>query len=195
MKIVGLTGGIGSGKSFVARLFKQKGIPVYDSDFHAKKLMNSNPKLKNDISELFGSESYNEEGLNSSFLATVVFSDNQKLLELNDLVHPYVRDDFSDWVLCQTGTYAIQEAAILFETGTYKNFDSVILVVAPKSLRIQRVVERDGTTTSQIQDRMNRQWEDERKVDLADYVVQNIEVDDTKAQVDVIHQSLLQEFQ
>jgi dephospho-CoA kinase len=97
--------------------------------------------------------------------------------------------------LCQTGTYAIQEAAILFETGTYKNFDSVILVVAPKSLRIQRVVERDGTTTSQIQDRMNRQWEDERKVDLADYVVQNIEVDDTKAQVDVIHQSLLQEFQ
>lgn len=195
MKIVGLTGGIGSGKSFVSKMFKQKGIAVYDSDFHAKELMNSNFKLKKAIIELFGPESYNEKGLNRLFLASIVFSDNQKLEQLNDLVHPYVQDDFSNWILNQTGPYVIQEAAILFETGSYKKFDRKILVIAPKELRIERVVNRDGAKISEVQDRMNRQWEDKRKVELADYVVQNIDSDDTKSQVETIHQLLLEEFQ
>lgn len=195
MKIVGLTGGIGSGKSTVSEIFKNKGIAVYNSDSSAKILMNSHPKLKQEILNAFGNDSYKDGVLNTPFLASVVFSDSNKLSGLNELVHPYVRTDFFEWVSKQSSQYVIQEAAILFETGSYKHFDRMILVTAPQEVRIQRVVDRDAITPSAVLDRIQKQWADDKKIELADFIIQNIDIEDTKTQVEAIHRLLLEEFQ
>ena len=192
MMIVGLTGGIGSGKSTVAKYFKALGVPVYNSDKRAKKLMQNSKKLKRDIINLLGEEAYDGKKLNTKGIAQLVFADEKLLGALNNLVHPAVKNNFRKWTNKQNSSYVIQEAAILFENGSYKNYDRIILVRAPISTRISRIQERDGSTASDVKARMKHQWSDEEKSALSHYIIDNIDLDKTKLEVSRIHGELLQ---
>ncbi len=191
MIYVGLTGGIGSGKTTVAGYFKELGVPIYNSDERAKTLMNSSKDLKEAIINLLGTNAYQDEKLNKTYIAKRVFSNKDLLQKLNDIVHPAVRNDFHDWALKQNSPYVIQEAAILFENGSYLNYDKLILVKAPKPIRLQRIVARDSSSLNQITERMDAQWDDERKIPLSDFIIENINLDQTKNQVFKIHKDLL----
>ncbi|WP_276392679.1 dephospho-CoA kinase [Eudoraea chungangensis] len=191
MTYVGLTGGIGSGKSTVASFFADLGVPVYNSDERAKLLMNTSESLKRNIKKLLGTNAYKSETLDKTYVAEQVFGDNALLQKLNKLVHPAVKKDFYEWAQEQTSPYVIQEAAILFENGSYVNYNKMILVKAPEMERIRRVAARDKTTTDQILDRMKTQWEDDRKIPLADYVIENINLEETQNSVKKIHEDLL----
>ena len=142
--IVGLTGGIGSGKSTVGAMFQKLGVPIYNSDLEAKNLMSRSKKIKRDIEVLLGKESYLDGQLNKEYIAKIVFKDSKLLQGLNNIVHPAVRSHFKMWCKRQNVPYVIQEAAIIFENGTNEFYDKIILVTAPKDIRIQRVVARDG---------------------------------------------------
>ena len=189
--IVGLTGGIGSGKSTVARFFMQLGVPVYFADLEAKKLMHTSLELKKRIIELFGDMAYKKEILNSSFIAEIVFKDQQKLQRLNDIVHPAVKEDFEHWMQLQKAPYVIQENPLIFEKQSLGDFDAVITVTASKQSRIQRVIDRDGLTENQVLDRMSNQMDDQVKVKGADFVIHNEVLEDTLDQTTRIHQQLL----
>ena len=191
MTYVGLTGGIGSGKSTVAKFFADLGVPVYNSDERAKLLMNRSESLKRNIKKLLGTNAYKSETLDKTYVAEQVFGDNALLQKLNKLVHPAVKDDFYKWAQEQTSPYVIQEAAILFENGSYVNYNKMILVKAPEMERIRRVAARDKATPDQILDRMKTQWEDDRKIPLADYVIENINLKETQNSVKKIHEDLL----
>lgn len=191
MMTVGLTGGIGSGKSTVAGIFKDLGVPVYNSDEEAKKLMNSSKKLKRAIIELLGEEAYKGKKLNRAFIANRVFTDTDLLSELNALVHPAVKAHFLRWAKKQKAPYVIQEAAILFENGSYKNYDKMILVRAPEKARIARLIERDGTTRAQIRARMKNQWKDAEKSKFSDFIIDNIDLEKAKSEVSRIHRQLV----
>ena len=191
-KIIGLTGGIGSGKSKVALRFSALGIPCYIADDRAKDLMNTSAHLKEAVCKVFGSESYLDGVLNRPYIASLVFKDASALAQLNALVHPAVAQDFIGWVAVQEAPYVIKEAAILFENGGSKLCDSVILITAPEALRLKRVLERDNSSVEAIQDRMSKQWSDDRKIPLADYHIENMEWDDTVLKIDAIHQKLIQ---
>lgn len=191
-KIIGLTGGIGSGKSKVALRFSALGIPCYIADDRAKDLMNTSTHLKEAVCKVFGSESYLDGVLNRPYIANLVFKDASALAQLNALVHPAVAQDFIEWVGVQEAPYVIKEAAILFENGGSKLCDSVILITAPETLRLKRVLERDNSSVEAIQDRMSKQWSDDRKIPLADYHIENMEWDDTVLKIDTIHQKLIQ---
>lgn len=191
MKIIGLTGGIGSGKSTVAGYFKELGIPVFDSDLEAKILMNEDKGLRDSIIKLFGEKAYHKDMLNREYLAKKVFRDSELLKGLNGLVHPAVRQKFQDWVSEQDAPYVIQEAAILFEHGAYKLLDEMILVWAPKELRIKRVMKRDSTSREQVLARMESQWGDTEKTALSDHIIENIHLKETQKQVQGIHTAIL----
>lgn len=191
MTIVALTGGIGSGKSTVANMFKKLGVPVYNSDRKAKKLMASSKKIRKAIKALLGDGAYTDKELNRDFIAQRVFGDKELLSQLNGIVHPAVRNDFLKWAGKQKAPYVIQESAIVFENGQQNFYDKVILVTAPEEVRIQRVVERDGATKSKIKARMGNQWGDSRKVSLSDYVIDNISLSDTESKVREVHGFLL----
>ena len=191
-KIIGLTGGIGSGKSRVALRFLALGIPCYIADDRAKDLMNASAHLKEAVCKVFGSESYLDGVLNRPYIANLVFKDASALAQLNALVHPAVAQDFIEWIAKQDTPYVIKEAAILFENGGSKLCDSVILITAPEALRLKRLLERDNSTVEAIQDRMSKQWSDDRKIPLADYHIENMEWDDTVLKIDSIHQELIQ---
>ncbi|MBT8234936.1 MAG: dephospho-CoA kinase [Bacteroidia bacterium] len=191
MKIIGLTGGIGSGKSTVAGYFKQLGVPVFDSDQEAKKLMKEDKELRNQIMGLFGDEAYKGDILNREYIAERVFQDADLLERLNGLVHPAVRQKFKDWVNKQDAPYVIQEAAILFEHGAYKLLDEMILVWAPKELRIKRVMKRDSKSRDQVLARMANQWGDTEKTALSDHIIENIHLEETQKQVQDIHAEIL----
>lgn len=191
MKIIGLTGGIGSGKSTVAGYFKELGIPVFDSDLEAKILMNEDQGLRDSIINLFGEKAYQKDILNREYLAKKVFRDSELLKDLNELVHPAVRKKFQDWVSEQDAPYVIQEAAILFEHGAYKLLDEMILVWAPKELRIKRVMKRDSTSREQVLARMENQWGDTEKTALSDHIIENIHLKETQKQVKGIHAAIL----
>ena len=191
MKIIGLTGGIGSGKSTVAGYFKELGIPVFDSDLEAKKLMNENRELRHQIIDLFGKNAYKGDFLNREYIAGKVFEDSELLERLNGLVHPAVRLKFQDWVSKQDAPYVIQEAAILFEHGAYKLLDEMILVWAPKELRIKRVMKRDSKSRDQVLARMENQWGDTEKTALSDHIIENIHLEETQKQVQGIHAAIL----
>ena len=191
MKIVGLTGGIGSGKSTVANMFKKLGVPVYNSDERAKHLMNTSLEIKNQLIELLGEEAYEGDKLNRSFIAKKVFSNADLLAELNNIVHPIVRKDFIDWTNDQDYRYVIQETALLFENKSEDLYDSIILVTAPKEERIARVVDRDKSTKEQVISRMNNQLDDEAKLDLSNYVIENIDLERTNSNVLQVHASIL----
>ena len=191
-KIIGLTGGIGSGKSKIALRFLALGIPCYIADDRAKDLMNTSAHLKEAVCKVFGYGSYLDGVLNRPYIANVVFKDASALAQLNALVHPAVAQDFIEWVAVQEAPYVIKEAAILFENGGSKLCDSVILITAPEALRLKRVLERDNSSVEAIQDRMSKQWSDDRKIPLADYHIENMEWDDTVLKIDEIHQELIQ---
>ncbi|MDO6759110.1 dephospho-CoA kinase [Tamlana sp. 2_MG-2023] len=191
MTIVGLTGGIGSGKTTVAKMFNEVGIPVYIADVEAKKLMNASSVVKQELIELFGENAYLKEGLNKPFIANIIFNDKSYLQKMNAIVHPRVAEHFEAWVLEQRSAYVIKEVAILFENGGDKACDYVISVTAPKSIRMERVLKRDGTTKEKIEAIMNNQWTDAKKVTLSDFVVFNTVLEETKRQVLNIHEEIL----
>lgn len=192
MKIIGLTGGIGSGKTTVGKIFTEYGIPVYNSDKEAKKLMRSSKKIKKAIKALFGKEAYKDKKLNRAFIAEKVFNDQNLLQQLNAIVHPAVRKHFLSWSKKQEAPYVIQEAAIIFELGTQDFYDKVVLVTAPKEIRIERSVQRDPNTNKQkIENRIDNQLPDDEKILLADFVIENIELEKTKKKVLKVHKALL----
>jgi dephospho-CoA kinase len=194
MKIIGLTGGIGSGKSTVMDVFSSMGIPCYDSDIRAKKLMEEDQTLIDQIKFLFGNDVYKDHQLDRSKLSDLVFTDKIKLEKLNALVHPAVQKDFQFFLSQQNAPYVIKEAAILFETGGAAACDAVILVTAPEDLRIERVMKRQNTDVKSIKARMDHQWSDEKKIPLADYVINNINWDNTLKNIEEIHESLSKEI-
>jgi dephospho-CoA kinase len=176
MKIIGLTGGIGSGKSTVADIFITLGIPVYESDTRAKLLMNTNEELKDKIKKLLGPPSYTNSEINRSWIAEKVFVDKDLLAQLNAIVHPAVKEDAITWAndpAIASAPYVIKESAILFEEDLTDELNALILVVAPAEIRIHRVMERDGNTRQQVEERMQYQWDDERKIPFADFVIFN----------------------
>ena len=193
MKYVGLTGGIGSGKSTVAKMFMQLGVPVYNSDERAKQLMNNSTDIKKRLVELLGKESYKEGQLNRAFVAKKVFNDTELLAQLNAIVHPVVREDFLNWANQQDFCYVIQETALLFENEAQNLYDYVILVTAPKEERISRVINRDSVTREQVIARMDNQLKDVEKLNLSDYVVENIDIERTKSSVLQVHASIVSE--
>jgi dephospho-CoA kinase len=185
-KIIGLTGGIGSGKTTIANHFRSLGIPVYIADEEARKIMQSSEVL-DAIKEAFGDTIFENEILNRGRLAEVVFGNPDKLIVLNAIVHPAVKKHFKEWVLEHTGVpIVVYEAAILFESGNYKDFDWIITVTAPKESRIQRVMERDGVTREQVVKRINAQWSDEQRFPKSDFVIENIDSEIVKSKTEEI---------
>ena len=190
MKIVGLTGGIGSGKTTVAKLFSKLGAPIYIADVEAKKLTESSKIIRRKLIALLGEDTYVGIKLNRKFVADKIFNDKALLEAVNGIIHPKVASHFRKWVAKQNTPYVIKEAAILFENGSYKDCDLVILVTAPKKIRIARVMARDNTSETEIEQRMNNQWTDEEKRKLADIVIENIDLLATQKEVETIHHSL-----
>jgi dephospho-CoA kinase len=192
---VGLTGNIGAGKTTVSRFFDVLGIPIFNSDYRAKQLLNNDKHLKTAVLNLFGNSAYLDGKLNSSYLANLVFNDSKKLNQLNMLVHPVVNRDFSNWCACQKDIpYVIKEAAILFESKTHKDLDKIIAVVAPHDLRLERVVKRSGIKKSDILKRMNNQIEQSKIAELSDFVVVNDEIQLLIPQLLSIHQNILKDI-
>ena len=186
MKIIGLTGGIGSGKSTIAKEFAARGIPVYNSDDEAKKLIATNAQLRQRITETFGENAYINGQYNKAYIAQIVFNDANQLAQLNAIVHPALAVHFREWVQQQNTPYVIKEAAILFESGSYKDCDFIISVVAPEDLRIARVIARDHCTEAQVKSRMAQQWTDAQRIALSNAVIENIDLEKARQQVERI---------
>jgi dephospho-CoA kinase len=190
MKIIGLTGGIGSGKSTVLALFKALGALTYVADIEAKKLMNADSELRNQIIKLFGEQAYENEKLNSAYIASVVFNNAEKLNALNALVHPKVREDFQHFIKKQKADFVIYEAAILFESGSDRFCDYIITVIADFDHKIERIMKRDGVSEAQIMERMQHQSSDDLKIKKSDFVIRNNHLDQTKQQILTIFEML-----
>ena len=174
-KVIALTGGIGSGKTYIASVFhKLAGIPCFYSDFEAKKIMNENDYIKNEIVSILGPESFTNNKLNSAYLRNRIFSSQNKLKLINDLVHEEVRDKFKKWLSCQTSKYILKETAILFEHKHHLDVDLSILVIAPVNIRIERIIKRDNITQKQIEKIMENQWDDKKKLHLSAYFIENL---------------------
>lgn len=190
---VGITGGIGAGKSIVSEIFRTFGIPVYDADMMAKKLMNDHTDLKKAIIKAFGKLAYKDGNLNRTYLAQIVFKDEENLTLINKLVHPVVINDYNHWLEKQYNRlYSVKEAALLFESGSYSDLDKIIFVYAPRVLRINRVLMRDShRTKSDIEIIMARQMSDNKKKKLSDYVIVNDEHNMLIPQVLEVHQKLM----
>ena len=172
-KMIGLTGGIGSGKSVVAKIFSTLGIPVFNADEAAKQIMQTSPEIKIKLIQQFGNDIYNELGLDKEKLAAIVFNDPFQLQLLNAIVHPVTIQAAKDWAAKQTSPYVIKEAALIFESAAADGLFKVIGVTAPLSLRIQRVMQRDGVSKEQVEARMQHQISDTIKMRLCDYVIEN----------------------
>jgi dephospho-CoA kinase len=192
MLIVGLTGGIGSGKTTVGKLFTELGVPVYNSDREAKRLMEESGKVREAIKELLGEQAFHGNRPDRAYIAGKVFGNKGLLDRLNAIVHPAVREDFKKWAGKQKAPYLIQEAAILFENGSYHELDKIILVCAPREERIKRIGERDGSSREEIEARMAHQWDDDRKIALADFVIENLDLENTRYEVEKIHRHLME---
>ena len=172
MNIVGLTGGMGTGKTSILNLFKKKNINCFNSDFIAKKLMDND--LKEEIKTLFGSDIYEKGKLNRKKISKIVFNDIKKLNKLNSIVHPAVRKNFRDFIKKnETDKFIVYETALLFETGFNRECDSIILIISPFKKRIERIMKRDGLLKSEIIRRIDHQLPDKKKVDLSDYIIEN----------------------
>ncbi|MFT6209636.1 MAG: dephospho-CoA kinase [Bacteroidia bacterium] len=174
MKIIGITGGIGSGKTTACKIFQELGVPVYYADDRAKELMTTNAVLKNKIVQAFGKKAYSGNDLDRAYLAQQIFGSKEKLSIINGLVHPAVANDFEEWLEERNDEkYVLKEAAILFESGAYQDVDITVLVIAPQDVRLERVINRDGSSKEDVLKRMNNQWTQERKVKLADHILNN----------------------
>ena len=187
---VGLTGGIGSGKSKVAELLSNRGVAVYDSDSRAKALMANDEALRAELVEAFGVECYTDVGLNRAWLAERVFNNEEELRRLNAIVHPAVMRDFAVWAEIQEGDYVIMESAILLEAGLESHVDVVVAVMAPKELRLQRAMQRDGASEAQIEERMRNQMNDDERTERAKYAIVNIDLEELEEDVEQLHRRL-----
>jgi len=190
-KIVGLTGGIGSGKTTIAKHIKSMGIPVYIADDAAKKILLF-PETLNTLKLVFGNAIFDDELLNKDKLSKIVFNNPEMLKQLNQIVHPAVKKDFDNWLqLNENQPLVVKEAAILFESGSYKDCDIIITIVAPIEERIQRVVERDHANSEAVLSRINNQWTDEMRMEKSDYVIENKDIIKACAQTEKILEKIL----
>ena len=187
---VGITGGIGSGKSTVCRMLVERGIALYDADSRAKELMSSSEALRKALIENFGAETFTTEGLNRAYLAERVFNDKQQLHLLNSLVHPAVIADFEAWAEGQEGHYVLFESAILFEAGLESRVDAVVAVMAPEALRVERVMARDGHSAEQVMARIKNQMSDDERSDRAKYSIVNVDIEELEEDVEQLHRRL-----
>lgn len=187
---VGLTGGIGSGKSKVAEFLRDREVAIYDSDSRAKELMMSNEALRQALIAEFGQECYTADGINRAWLAQRVFNNEAELARLNAIVHPAVMRDFAAWAEAQEGNYVVLESAILLEAGLESHVDVVVAVMAPKELRLERAMLRDGAKREQIEERMRNQMSDEERTDRAKYAIVNIDLEELEEDVEQLHRRL-----
>jgi len=191
MKIIGLTGGIGSGKSTVLELFKILGVKTYSADESAKKLVNTDPYLINLIKSSFGENIYDKGQLNSKKLSDIVFKDKEKLKLLNSIIHPAVAKDFKLFLNSNNEDYIVKEAAIIFETKSENNYDKIILIQSPLEIRIERVINRDNISREEVMKRINNQLDENLIIDKCDYVISNENKEDLKDKVLSIHLDLI----
>ena len=189
--LIGLTGGIGAGKTTVADVFKTLGIPVFNADETAKQLMQTSPAIKTALIQQFGEKLYEHGVLQKAYLSSIVFSDAHQLALLNSIVHPITIQAAWDWAKLQTAPYVIKEAALLFESNAVEGLDFVIGVTAPSSLRIQRIMQRDNCTKQEAEKRMHHQINDTIKMRLCDKVIVNDEIELLMPQVLAIHEFIL----
>lgn len=189
--LVGITGGIGTGKSTVAKIFATLGVPIYNADTATKKLINTNSQLINSITNHFGEAAYSRGLLNSKYIANIVFNNKTQLQVLNSIVHPYSIANATTWASQQTAPYCIKEAALLFETAAFHHVQYTIIVKAPLALRIQRVMQRDSLTAEDIQKKISTQMPEIIKQKLSDFIIINNEVELVIPQVLTLHNKLL----
>ena len=183
MKIVGLTGGIGSGKTTVSKEFQKYSIKVYNSDLRAKFLMNNSTVLKKKLINNFGKEFYINDELNKSYISQIIFNDPTSLKLINSMVHPEVFNDFNEWRQSLSEKFVLYESALIFETGSYKLNDFNILVTCDHDLRVKRIIKRDGINEEKINSIINNQWDDDKKIPLADYIFFNTSNKENKLKV------------
>lgn len=187
---VGITGGIGSGKSYVCSILGELGVAVYDSDSRAKELMLSSAELREALMSRFGCEVFTAEGVNRAYLAERVFSSEEELRALNAIVHPAVMADFDRWAEEQEGEYVVLESAILFEAHLEDRVDCVVVVMAPEELRLERAMRRDGASKEQIESRMRNQITDEERADRSKYAIVNIDAEELREDIEQLHRRL-----
>ena len=190
MKIIGLTGGIGSGKSTVLELFKILGVKTYSADESAKKLVNTDPNLINLIKSSFGNNIYDKGSLNTRKLSKIVFEDTEKLKLLNSIIHPAVARDFKLFLNSNNEDYIVKEAAIIFETKSENSYDKIIFIQAPLEIRIERVINRDNISREEVMKRINNQLDENLIIDKCDYVIRNENIEDLEDKVLSIHLDL-----
>jgi len=190
-KLVGLTGGIGSGKTTITKFFEELGVPIYIADVEAKALMKRSKIIKRKLIQLFGKDAYIKNELNKPLIASIIFSDKEMLEKMNAIIHPRVARHFEKWVKKQESPYVINEVAILFENNTYKKYDYIITVVAPEKLRIERVILRDNSTPEKVKAIIDNQLSDAEKIEKSDFVIENINLEDTRKKVHKVHKKLL----
>ena len=189
--IIGVTGGIGSGKSYICRIISSLGFPVYNCDAEAKKLMNTNKHIINSLKQLIGENSYDSEGnLNKPIITQFLFANEENAHKINSVVHPVVKEDFRSWASAQNADLIFMESAILFESGFIDVVDNVITITAPPETRIERTIRRDNTTREQVIARMNQQMQDEERVRLSDYIICNNTNDNVEQQIKTIIETL-----
>lgn len=172
-KIIGITGGIGSGKTTAANHFQTLGFPLYNSDLRARYIQNNSPEVIQQITKLFGSDSYTNDGLNRAYIASQVFNNKEKIKQLNQIVHPAVFKDFEDWIEKQETKFVIKEAAILIESGSYKDCHIIISILADAEIRINRAINRDQLSREAILSRISNQITDEERASYSDYIINN----------------------
>lgn len=188
---IGITGGMGSGKTTVCHIFETLGVPVYYADGRGKFLLQNDDAVKQKVRSVFGNNIYGEKGeFDRAAMAAMVFKDTEKLHALEAIVHPAVQLDFEEWARAQKGKYIIKEAALLFESGSYKALDKIIMVFAPLEIRVKRITERDRSTRESVMERIEKQWPDDKKKELADYTIINDEVTPILPQALHLHQLL-----
>jgi len=179
MKVIGITGGIGTGKTKALNFFKSKNIPCYESDRRAKDLLNSEIELIKTIKSIFGEDIYNESGIDRKALASIVFNQKESLKILNDTVHPFVKSDFNKFIKKQKSKIIFYESAIIFEHAMQEYFDKIILLISPFKDRIKRLIKRDGLSLDEIKKRISNQFDDKDKIPLSDYIINNKSWKDT----------------
>ena len=180
---IGLTGGIGSGKTRVSKIFAEKGYKIFNSDEIAKMIIKNDYSVKNSIINFFGTNSYIGDDLNSRYISEIIYSDKVKLNYLNSLVHPMVFHQFEKFLKSNLNSKILVESAILFESNFYKMLDDNILLISPKADRISRIIKRDNINRSEIEKIMSVQWSDKKKISLATYVIENINFAETSMQI------------
>jgi dephospho-CoA kinase len=191
---VGITGGIGSGKSIVGKILEVMRFPVYYSDERSKEIVNTNSFVRQNLIKLMGENVYLNNQLNAPFLAKKIFEDDTIRLKVNEIIHPIVRQAFADWAETQNSSIVFNEAAILFETGAYQLMDATVLVTAPLELKINRVRERDRCSKEQVLERISKQWDDEQKIPLADFVLINDDIQPLLNQIEILIFQLYKDF-